>query len=575
MAQETAVKARDCYLVTCVTMQGETPASARCPYGRRCISSGWEARLLPLSERSVRVASTTTRPASSSRAPCRRRRSRKVEGHLAGCRDCRALVAALAGDAAPTPTRRPCQHEKLVAVAGRAAAARTLTIGDRVGRYLVLSVARRRRHGRRVRGLRSAARSQGRAQAPARRHRGCEREGRAHAAAARGPGDGPALAPERRRRLRRRHHRRRRPLHRDGVRRGRHADDVAQASSRARGARSSTCSCRRRAAWPPRTRPASCTATSSPTTCSSAATAACASPTSASRARVIALDEARAAAAAAAAGAGAAATSTLTATGTVLGTPRYMAPEQLTGPDIDARADQFSFCVALYEALYGTHPLPGATSVSMLEKRREGAAAARGHRRSRRRSRAPCCAASSASARSGSRRWRALMLELVPPPQRSPAPVRRARGSPALLVTGGAVAAVMIAGAPRAGRPPRPGRPADRPDQAAHRQDQRAPGAAQPARGREPRARRRAQAARAGRAAHPAAAERDRRPRRQDRAARQAEVVQLREQRPAVAATPQSELVRRSFTRAYVDLASCFDRVEPPRDRQRRPVVRR
>ncbi|HLL20516.1 MAG TPA: protein kinase [Kofleriaceae bacterium] len=58
----------------------------------------------------------------------------------------------------------------------------------------------------------------------------------------------------------------------------------------------------------------------------------------------------------------------LTATGTVLGTPRYMAPEQLTGADIDARADQFSFCVALYEALWGTHPLPGATSVSMLEK---------------------------------------------------------------------------------------------------------------------------------------------------------------------------------------------------------------
>src|SRR5262245_38853464 len=58
----------------------------------------------------------------------------------------------------------------------------------------------------------------------------------------------------------------------------------------------------------------------------------------------------------------------LTATGTVLGTPRYMAPEQLTGPDIDARADQFSFCVALYEALWGVHPLPGATSVSMLEK---------------------------------------------------------------------------------------------------------------------------------------------------------------------------------------------------------------
>jgi serine/threonine protein kinase len=58
----------------------------------------------------------------------------------------------------------------------------------------------------------------------------------------------------------------------------------------------------------------------------------------------------------------------LTATGTVLGTPRYMAPEQLVGPDIDARADQFGFCVALYEALYGAHPLPGATSASMLER---------------------------------------------------------------------------------------------------------------------------------------------------------------------------------------------------------------
>ena len=60
--------------------------------------------------------------------------------------------------------------------------------------------------------------------------------------------------------------------------------------------------------------------------------------------------------------------SALTATGTVLGTPRYMPPEQMTGPDIDARSDQFSFCVALHEALYGEHPLPGSTSVSMLEK---------------------------------------------------------------------------------------------------------------------------------------------------------------------------------------------------------------
>jgi serine/threonine protein kinase len=57
----------------------------------------------------------------------------------------------------------------------------------------------------------------------------------------------------------------------------------------------------------------------------------------------------------------------LTATGTVLGTPRYMAPEQLTSADIDARADQFSFCIALFEALYGTHPLADGTSIKMLE----------------------------------------------------------------------------------------------------------------------------------------------------------------------------------------------------------------
>jgi predicted Ser/Thr protein kinase len=58
----------------------------------------------------------------------------------------------------------------------------------------------------------------------------------------------------------------------------------------------------------------------------------------------------------------------LTATGTVLGTPRYMPPEQLQGPNIDARSDQFSYCVALYEALYRKHPLVDATSVAMLDK---------------------------------------------------------------------------------------------------------------------------------------------------------------------------------------------------------------
>ncbi|HEV7555140.1 MAG TPA: serine/threonine-protein kinase, partial [Kofleriaceae bacterium] len=42
----------------------------------------------------------------------------------------------------------------------------------------------------------------------------------------------------------------------------------------------------------------------------------------------------------------------------LFGTPLYMAPEQHDGRELDARTDQFSFCVALYEALYGRPPFP-------------------------------------------------------------------------------------------------------------------------------------------------------------------------------------------------------------------------
>ena len=49
----------------------------------------------------------------------------------------------------------------------------------------------------------------------------------------------------------------------------------------------------------------------------------------------------------------------LTRPGVVMGTPGYMAPEQLAGGRGDARSDQFAFCCALYEGLSGDRPYAG------------------------------------------------------------------------------------------------------------------------------------------------------------------------------------------------------------------------
>ena len=62
----------------------------------------------------------------------------------------------------------------------------------------------------------------------------------------------------------------------------------------------------------------------------------------------------------------------LTTGGAAIGTPAYMSPEQHLGRPLDAASDQFSFCIALWEALYGVRPFVGDSIASLATAVIEG-----------------------------------------------------------------------------------------------------------------------------------------------------------------------------------------------------------
>ena len=60
--------------------------------------------------------------------------------------------------------------------------------------------------------------------------------------------------------------------------------------------------------------------------------------------------------------------SNMTQVGMILGTPTYMAPEQLMGEEIDGRADLYAAGVVIYECLTGVPPFTASSPIALISK---------------------------------------------------------------------------------------------------------------------------------------------------------------------------------------------------------------